>query len=129
MKSPDGLLRKPSNAASTVAGAKSHQFRVNVEAETTRAARALSEGLYGPPAVLFPVAQSLSIEAQRAARLEAELYVLRNSRSFRLTAPMRDLAHYVRTKPALHRVAKSAARVVRSLRNQFRSPNPPQSPT
>jgi SAM-dependent methyltransferase len=115
-------LRKPLGAVQ--AGAKAHQFSEEVETNARKSSSVVARqiGDWTTSAQVgdaIPI-NSRSYDAPTIAALEARIGQLLNSRSMRITRPIRSLTHFVRRTPGLRQVASAGMRVIRRIRRVLR---------
>ncbi len=123
-------LRKPA-ADGAAPGARAAAFAATVAADATRASGVLTRNIqewtstYGQPQTQMPVevatdSQALrDAEAARAAA-ETELAIIRQSRSFRLTKPIRTAARIARQTPVVRELGLLTMRALRAARARLR---------
>jgi SAM-dependent methyltransferase len=116
-------LRKPLCAVQT--SALAHRFSEEVEANAKRSSSIVARQIgdwttSAQVGEVIPVT-SHSYDSSTVVALEARIDQLLNSRSMRLTQPIRSVVHVVRRTPGLRRLASSMMRTIKAIRNMLRS--------
>jgi hypothetical protein len=119
-------LRKPKSAR-TGSGKRSQSFKPEVRADCARTSAELLKQFMQPSRHFSNGAEvghvldaAARVDAeQRAAKAEAELRVLMQSRSMRITRPVRSLAEFIRRSPLLRPIVRRLAALLRGIRNKI----------